>query len=150
MKKIKNTLSALKFLKKIVIFCITVVLIYTIVAVVYQTFSDIELSATLTENVFRLFGLELCMTAVLKIVDAIKEALESRNSESDSYASSLEDTVSDNEDGLGIVSDDVEETEDESHSDTTVEDDTSSSEAFSEIMKNYMDFYSGISPEELE
>ena len=79
MKKIKNTLSALKFLKKIVIFCITVVLIYTIVAVVYQTFSDIELSATLTENVFRLFGLELCMTSVLKIVDTIKESSNPNN-----------------------------------------------------------------------
>lgn len=62
LKKLKK-LSALD---KYVIFSLTAIVIFTIIAIVYQWTSDIELSSTLITCFFACFGGELLSLAMIK------------------------------------------------------------------------------------
>lgn len=62
LKKLKK-LSALD---KYVIFSLTAIVIFTIIAIVYQWTSDIELSGTLITCFFACFGGELLSLAMIK------------------------------------------------------------------------------------
>lgn len=62
LKKLKK-LSALD---KYVIFSLTAIVIFTIIAIVYQWVSDIELSSTLITCFFACFGGELLSLAMIK------------------------------------------------------------------------------------
>ena len=61
-----------KFSKRIVIFAISMIVLYTIVAIVYQFTSGNELSSTLTGCWYGFFGGELLATAGIKISEVIK------------------------------------------------------------------------------
>ena len=72
--------SQMKFSKKIVVTCITVIILYTI-AQTYLSYSlSIELSPTLTTCVYAFFGTELAATAIIRIFD--KEDNSVRNTDS--------------------------------------------------------------------
>lgn len=62
-------LNLLKFQKKIVIFCISFIVIYTIVQLILSTCLGVELSPTLTTCVYAFFGTELAICALLRIFD---------------------------------------------------------------------------------
>lgn len=66
----------MKFSKKIVIFCISTVIIYTIAVLVMMFYTGCSEPATLTENVFTYFGIEAFALAFIKVADTIKEATE--------------------------------------------------------------------------
>lgn len=70
-KKAKEKFDGIKFIKKIVIFCISFITIYTIIAIVYQSITGNGLNDTLTERVFTCLIGELCITGVLKIVENV-------------------------------------------------------------------------------
>ena len=53
-------------LDKYVLFSLTSVIIFTIVAIIYQWFHDIELSSTLVTCFFACFGGELLMLCMIK------------------------------------------------------------------------------------
>jgi hypothetical protein len=71
--KIKKQFDGIKFLKKIVIFCISFITIYTVVAIVFQAVTGDALSDTLTERVFTTLIGELCITGLIKIVENVIE-----------------------------------------------------------------------------
>ena len=64
----------MKFSKKIVIFCISTVIIYTIVVLVLMFSTGCSEPTTLTENVFTYFGIEAFALALIKVADTVKEA----------------------------------------------------------------------------
>lgn len=64
----------MKFSKKIVIFCISTVIIYTIAVLVLMFSTDCSEPTTLTENVFTYFGIEAFALALIKVADTVKEA----------------------------------------------------------------------------
>ena len=53
-------------LDKYLIFCFTVIIIYTITAIVFQWVTDMELSASLTVGVYGFFGGEITLLAMIK------------------------------------------------------------------------------------
>lgn len=64
----------MKFSKKIVIFCISTVIIYTIAVLVLMFSTGCSEPTTLTENVFTYFGIEAFALALIKVADTVKEA----------------------------------------------------------------------------
>ena len=64
----------MKFSKKIVIFCISTVIIYTIAVLVLMFSTGCSEPTTLTENVFTYFGIEVFALALIKVADTVKEA----------------------------------------------------------------------------
>ena len=64
----------MKFSKKIVIFCISTVIIYTIAVLVLMFSTGCSEPTTLTENVFTYFGIEAFTLALIKVADTVKEA----------------------------------------------------------------------------
>ena len=64
----------MKFSKKIVIFCISTVLIYTVAVLVLMFSTGCSEPTTLTENVFPYFGIEAFALALIKVADTVKEA----------------------------------------------------------------------------
>ena len=64
----------MKFSKKIVIFCISTVIIYTIAVIVLMFSTGCSEPTTLTENVFTYFGIEAFALALIKVADTVKEA----------------------------------------------------------------------------
>lgn len=64
----------MKFSKKIVIFCISTVIIYTIAVLVLMFSTGCSEPITLTENVFTYFGIEAFALALIKVADTVKEA----------------------------------------------------------------------------
>lgn len=64
----------MKFSKKIVIFCISTVIIYTIAVLVLMFSTGCSEPTTLTENVFTYFGIEAFALALIKVTDTVKEA----------------------------------------------------------------------------
>ena len=64
----------MKFSKKIVIFCISTVIIYTIAVLVLMFSTGCSDPTTLTENVFTYFGIEAFALALIKVADTVKEA----------------------------------------------------------------------------
>lgn len=66
----------MKFSKKIVIFCISTVIIYTISVLVLMFTTDCSEPTTLTENVFKYFGIEAFALALIKVADTAKDATE--------------------------------------------------------------------------
>ena len=64
----------MKFSKKIVIFCISTVIIYTIAVLVLMFSTGCSEPTTLTENVFTYFGIEALALALIKVADTVKEA----------------------------------------------------------------------------
>ena len=64
----------MKFSKKIVIFCILSVIIYTIAVLVLMFSTGCSEPTTLTENVFTYFGIEAFALALIKVADTVKEA----------------------------------------------------------------------------
>lgn len=73
--KMKTALSIIKFSKKIVLFCLSFVTIYTVIAIVFQIVTCTELSPTLTERVFTCLVGELCLTAMLKVAEVVVNAI---------------------------------------------------------------------------
>ena len=64
----------MKFSKKIVIFCISTVIIYTIAVLVLMFSTGCSEPTTLTENVFTYFGIEAFALALIKVADTVKVA----------------------------------------------------------------------------
>ena len=64
----------MKFSKKIVIFCISTVIIYTIAVLVLMFSTGCSEPTTLTENVFTYFGIGAFALALIKVADTVKEA----------------------------------------------------------------------------
>ena len=62
------------FSKKIVIFCISTVIIYTIAVLVLMFSTGCSEPTTLTENVFTYFEIEAFALALIKVADTVKEA----------------------------------------------------------------------------
>lgn len=56
----------LSTLDKYLIFCFTVIIIYTTVAIVFQWVTEIELSSSLTIGVYGFFGGEITLLAMIK------------------------------------------------------------------------------------
>lgn len=75
MKKTHN------FCKCIVIFCITFIVLYIIVAVAFNFLLQIELSPTLTTCVFGFFGTELGACAFVRIMQGKYEQVEPQKKE---------------------------------------------------------------------
>lgn len=70
----------IKFSKKIVVFCIIFVILYTIAQTYLSYVLGIELSPTLTTCVYAFFGTELAASAVIRIFDKEdKEILKKSN-----------------------------------------------------------------------
>ena len=97
-KKVKNAkekFDGIKFIKKIVIFCIAFITIYTIVAIVYQSITGEGLNDTLTERVFTCLIGELCITGVLKIVENVIEKFKNDKADDSENENSFTDYVID-------------------------------------------------------
>ena len=77
-----DKLRACKFLKKIVIFCISFLVVYTLAITVLSFSMKEEVSPTLTTCVFATFGGELLVSGVIKIFETIVKPEESTDSES--------------------------------------------------------------------
>ena len=56
----------MKTLTKFVIFCIAMIIIYIITAIVFQSTTELCLPDALTVGVFGFFGTELCATAFIQ------------------------------------------------------------------------------------
>lgn len=63
MKTEKKKISTLD---KYLIFCFTVIIIYTVVGIVFQWTTGIELSTSLTLGVYGFFGGEITLLAMIK------------------------------------------------------------------------------------
>lgn len=67
-----------KFMKKVVVFCISAAIIYTAIAIVYQIIKGNEISPTLTQ--FFIGGMigELSATALIKIGEGLVESIRAK------------------------------------------------------------------------
>lgn len=74
-------MKELKFSKKIVIFCIAIITIYTCLQTYLSYELSVELSPTLTTCVYTFFGTELAATALIHIFDKKKEKDKSEDKE---------------------------------------------------------------------
>lgn len=81
MKKIDDALSVIRFSKKVVIFCIAFITIYTMIAIIYQVVTREPLSEVLTDKVFSCILGELGVTGMLKIAESVAEVIQRRNSD---------------------------------------------------------------------
>ena len=72
-------LSTIRFSKKVVVFCISFITIYTVVAVVYQIVTGNILSEVLTSHIFTCILGELGVTGMLKIAENIAEVIQKKN-----------------------------------------------------------------------
>lgn len=75
------------FCKRIVIFCITFIVLYTVAEIVLSFFMGMELSPTLTTCVYAFFGTELVSTAVIRVM---KEKYNKDNSVEDNERSPID------------------------------------------------------------
>lgn len=57
----------MKTLTKFVIFCIAVIIIYMVTAIIFQYVTHESLPDSLTAGVFGFFGTELCVSGVIKV-----------------------------------------------------------------------------------
>jgi hypothetical protein len=64
--KVKKVKPKLNTLDKYLLFCFTVILIYTVVGIVFQWVTSIELSTSLTLGVYGFFGGEITLLAMIK------------------------------------------------------------------------------------
>ena len=62
----KKQKKALSTLDKYLIFCFTVIILYTIVGIVFQWITGAELSSSLTVGVYGFFGGEITLLAMIK------------------------------------------------------------------------------------
>lgn len=69
----------MKFSRKIVIFCISFIVAYTVLQIYMNYELSIELSPTLTTCVYSFFGTELALTAVLRIFDKEELLIKSKS-----------------------------------------------------------------------
>lgn len=92
-KKIDDALAVIRFSKKIVVFCIFFVTIYTIVAIVYQIKTGDVLSEVLTSHVFSCILGELGVTGMLKIAENIAEVIQKRNTKEEKTETFVEDVM---------------------------------------------------------
>jgi len=67
-----------KFLKRVVVFCISFIVLYTIAEIYLSYRLNIELSPVLTERVYQFFGTELVVTCVITIISDIKECISNK------------------------------------------------------------------------
>lgn len=65
-EQLKKKSQKLPTLDKYLIFCFTVILIYTVVGIVFQWVTGIELSTSLTLGVYGFFGGEITLLAMIK------------------------------------------------------------------------------------
>ena len=65
-EQLKKQQKKMSVLDKYLIFCFTVIIIYTIVGIVFQWVTSIELSASLTVGVYGFFGGEITLLAMIK------------------------------------------------------------------------------------
>ena len=72
MKKLKNFIKETRFLKRIVIFCISFITIFTIVSMYLNYKVGMELSPTLTSSVYMFFGTELCASMIVRIAENLR------------------------------------------------------------------------------
>lgn len=61
----------MKFLEKVVISSLVLCVVYAVVAIVFQALTGSELSSTLTERWYTVFGIELLSTAVITTAKTI-------------------------------------------------------------------------------
>lgn len=66
LNKVKKVKPKLNTLDKYLLFCFTVILIYTVVGIVFQWVTSIELSTSLTLGVYGFFGGEITLLAMIK------------------------------------------------------------------------------------
>lgn len=76
-EKVKSK-SSHNFLKRVVAFCISFIVLYTAAQIYFSHRLSIELSPVLTQCVYNFFGTELCMTCLIVIVDNIKDCIVSK------------------------------------------------------------------------
>lgn len=69
MKHIKITQQTLL---KLVLFCLSVLLIYAIVAIIFQWLTGQELSPTLTDKLYTVLGTEIVVAGFIKVFKLIK------------------------------------------------------------------------------
>lgn len=60
-------------LDKYLIFCFVVIILYTVTAIIFQWFTTIELSTSLTVGVYGFFGGEITLLAMIKRLKLKKE-----------------------------------------------------------------------------
>lgn len=65
----KSTKSSIKFLKIIIIVCISFIILYTLMQLLLCYILNVELTPTLTTCVYSFFGTELAACAVIKVFD---------------------------------------------------------------------------------
>lgn len=63
----------MKTLTKFVVFCIAVIILYIITAIMFQYTTGNPLPDSLTMGIFGFFGTELCVSGVLKVFKIKKE-----------------------------------------------------------------------------
>lgn len=63
----------MRFMKRILVFCFVVMIAFSIVAIAYQCVTGQELSPTLVQWYYTVFGVELAASALLKIAEIRKE-----------------------------------------------------------------------------
>lgn len=68
-----------KFVSVMVIFSLLLCVIYGVAAIGFQYFTGEELSPTLTENWFQVFGIEIAGTTIIYIVKRISKILETKD-----------------------------------------------------------------------
>ena len=75
----REALSLIRFSKKVIVFCLIFVTLYTTVAILYQFINGDEISTVLTERVFTTMIGELAITGVLKVAEGIIKALSNKD-----------------------------------------------------------------------
>jgi len=106
-KKIKE-FSLLRFSKKVVLFCLIFITVYTIVAIIFQAVTGNVLSDTLTERIFTCLIGELAITGMLKITEYVIDVVKGKNDDENGDTEELNEIAVDNDDGLGIETEEFE------------------------------------------
>lgn len=65
-EQLQRSNKKMSTLDKYLIFCFTVIIIYTIVGIVFQWITGVELSTSLTLGVYGFFGGEITLLAMIK------------------------------------------------------------------------------------
>lgn len=63
----------MRFMKRILVCCFLAMIVFSIIAIVYQCVTGQELSSTLIQWFYTVFGVELAASALLKIAEIRKE-----------------------------------------------------------------------------
>lgn len=74
----------MRFSKKLVIFCISFIVAYTILQIYMSYKLSIELSPTLTTCVYGFFGTELAVTGIMKIFEELPKKSSNKSKKKDS------------------------------------------------------------------